>query len=354
MLTNVQFQSIRALADVNVDLAPFTFFVGPNGCGKSTLLDQIDLVCQCSRGVPDAPGNTFGHAGPILNGSIRPYTLTSGRKPPLRWVATGGRGSLAIDCFDPGPQWYARTTLRADSGRDTVTLADHGPAGFDAFVAARLSWRTQRLALSPAAIMEPVDAGQDTMEPDGFGLAGFLAGLALNDQQAYAAVQDDLRRIVPAFRRVAIGRVNVEGGTKLELGLVMQGGTLPAAAVSSGTLLALALLAVAHRPDAAPILLIDDIDQGLHIAAQHTLVGAIRSVMAVRPELQVLCTTHSPYLLDAARPEEVRVMALDADGHSVVRPLTAYPGFEKEHAGLQTGEFWASAGESWIVGGRVG
>jgi len=43
------------------------------------------------------------------------------------------------------------------------------------------------------------------------------------------------------------------------------------------------------------------------------------------PELQIIATTHSPYLLDQLRPEEVRLLALDEAGRSVCGSLTAHP-----------------------------
>ncbi|MBK9647468.1 MAG: AAA family ATPase [Deltaproteobacteria bacterium] len=52
MLKQVQLKNIKSLADVTIDLAPFTVLVGPNGCGKSTVLDQVDRLCVASRPMP--------------------------------------------------------------------------------------------------------------------------------------------------------------------------------------------------------------------------------------------------------------------------------------------------------------
>jgi hypothetical protein len=45
----------------------------------------------------------------------------------------------------------------------------------------------------------------------------------------------------------------------------------------------------------------------------------------------------------------VRVMALDKDGATRVKPLSEAPGFERLSRGMGTGEIWASLGEDWVL-----
>lgn len=361
MLKSVHFQSIKALHDVRVDLDRLTFLVGPNGCGKSTLLDQIEVLCECSRHDP-AEKHVLGHAGSVLERHGLPTLQTSGDTGMMSWTAESTEGKVfsVRSAPVPGREWYDTVALGAKAGGRAESLGsrDHtkekGKA-FDDLISAAFSWRAQRLRLVPQHIALPVDVREDHLDPSGYGLAAVLATFAMNDQDAYAALQADLRTIVPQFDRLHISKVEVRGenGVKhggVSLGMVMRGaGRLGASAISDGTLLALALLTATHDRDLPPLVLMDDIDHGLHLRAQLTLLHAIRKVMEVRPELQVICTTHSPYLLDAARPEEVRVMVLDASGHTRVRPLVEHPDYEKHHRGLQTGEFWASYGEDWVA-----
>ncbi len=363
MLSSVHFQSIKALADLRLDLGRLTFLVGPNGCGKSTVLDQIELLCGCSLPAPGTP-HPFGRAGELLAGAGLCQMYTVGSTQPMVWEGRDTAGNtFSIECSAPAEtDRYDYPSLRAGGDGHELTLNRANHTGeqrrvFDQALATQLSWRAQRLRLVPQSIAAPADVRVDDLEPDGSGLAAVLMELALNDHDAYAALQEDLRAIVPQFERLQISRVQVQDAQQVKhggvaLGMVMRGaGRQPASAISDGTLLALALLTATHNADMPPLVLMDDIDHGLHLGAQLALVQAIRKVMEVRPDLQVVCTTHSPYLLDAARPEEVRVMALDADGHSRLRPLTDHPDYERQHRGLQTGEFWASFGEEWVVDG---
>jgi predicted ATPase len=185
-----------------------------------------------------------------------------------------------------------------------------------------------------------------------------LKDLAANDPAAFAALQDDLREIVPAFGRFRFGKEFVRdprgdgavSGVSLWM-VTKSGGPVPLLAVSDGTRMAMALLAAIHNRDMPSLVLMDDIDHGLHLSAQYEVIAAIRRVMARRPELQVVCTTHSPVLLDSFDKKEVRVMALGPDGLARIQPLSAHPPVDGYRAGFSSGELWANLGEDWVANG---
>lgn len=353
MITTVHFQGVRSLLDVTVDLERFTFLVGPNGCGKSTLLDQVELLCRLSQTSPR--GVSVATACFNAMQEVEPTRGTAPLKQQ-RWLAQDQQKHL-LSLSKPEPSQTQTSdkgifTLSGPGFHQGLDFAARKPGDDEAaakILAEEFDWRAQRLRLSAGQLRQRAPTSRTKMSTDGFGLPSLLAQLAMNDQDAYAAVRRDLRAIVPQFDSIRIETMNDGPQPEYQLSLVMRGtGAFPAYQVSDGTLFALALLTVVHSPDLATVVLIDDIDQGLHLRAQIALVDAIRAVMELRPELQVICTTHSPYLLDRARPEEVRVMSLDANGHTQVRRLTDHPQYAKLHLGLQTGEFWASMGEEWV------
>src|SRR5690606_36889965 len=88
---------------------------------------------------------------------------------------------------------------------------------------------------------------------------------------------------------------------------------------------------------------------GLHIEAQAKLVEVLRQLPVMEKDLQIVCTTHSPYLLDRFAPEEVRVLGLDSNRFTEVRRLTEHPEFEQWKYGNQTGELWGAPGSSWVA-----
>jgi len=109
------------------------------------------------------------------------------------------------------------------------------------------------------------------------------------------------------------------------------------------------LVTALHAPGRPRLLLLDDLEHSLHPRAQHDLVDVIRGVLAEDPSLQVVATTHSPYLVDALEPEEVVVVALRQDGTTAARRLSDHPDAARALQVLTSGEAWSAEGESWVT-----
>jgi hypothetical protein len=119
-------------------------------------------------------------------------------------------------------------------------------------------------------------------------------------------------------------------------------------------LLVLGLLAALHAPDRPNLVLLDDLDRGLHHGAQKELMSLLRGLLETNPDLQVIATTHSPYMLDCMGTNEVRMTLLRDDGATVCAALTRHPQFEKWKDEMAPGELWSLFGEKWLAesGGR--
>jgi len=124
---------------------------------------------------------------------------------------------------------------------------------------------------------------------------------------------------------------------------------IPASVVSEGTLLLLTLLTIFHTTDAPRLVLIDDVEQALHPWAQRALVEHFRELQRVRPSLQMILTTHSPYIVDELSPEEVWMIAESGDGGSAARCFADHPDIDRAKDILTTGEFWSAQNDEWIL-----
>lgn len=118
---------------------------------------------------------------------------------------------------------------------------------------------------------------------------------------------------------------------------------------SEGTLISIFLVTCMFLFKGSGVILIDDIDRALHPKAIKDLFSAIREIQKLNPELQIIATTHSPYLLDHLKPEEVRIATLDPERGTVIAKLTDHPEFEKWKEVMAPGEFWSYAGEDWVL-----
>src|SRR5262245_49886020 len=69
-------KNFRSLADVTVDLAPFTVVVGPNGSGKSSLADALVFAAELGRDAPSAVQRRGGIVGLRRWSPSKPYDLS--------------------------------------------------------------------------------------------------------------------------------------------------------------------------------------------------------------------------------------------------------------------------------------
>lgn len=203
--------------------------------------------------------------------------------------------------------------------------------------------RAQYLSLSSPNLRSATSLGQE-MSETGQGIGAVLARVRLERIDGPQVLADLLGQIIPGVLNVGI-----EAGGLHPFVEFAHVGKVSVDRLSEGTLFALALVAVLCQPDPPEILLIDDLDKGLHPAAFSELVRVLRAAQVANPKLQIVATTHSPYLLGCFEAEEVRVFARKEDGSAACSKLTDHPDFEHWKDSLDPGEFWASVGEEWVL-----
>jgi predicted ATPase len=386
MLTRASFENFKALERVDVDLSRFTLLVGKNSAGKTSVLQGMHHASQLGARQEDEHRWAEGRPGAIFSGSRDPRRLvTLPGHGPMRIALTDEQARtlsvearLPVDESEP----YQFTLALSGDEPSSITLpgvmtlpgerAETLPKVFFGLPALRRFASVALLRLDADVIMRPsmADSEQPRLEQNGEGLASVLNYFAGAEPAILDALTEDLAKVIPQVRgirtfpaqvtrrrqeRIVIGDQAVNRsfdepvwGHRFSLDMG-KGRLIPADLLSEGTVLTLGLLTALRHPLCPRLVLADDIDKSLHPGAQAELVRCIRAILAARPELQMVCTTHSPYLLDHVELDEVRVMALDAEGHAACRSLSDHPDSQRWREMLRTGEFWASVGEDWIV-----
>lgn len=397
MIDRVHFENFKSLHEVTIQLGRLTALVGANGCGKSSVLQGMHLLSLTGvksptdravnepwgrfasiYGDPQAAHRLIHHGGAEmmvldmrhsdgdelrviyvpseLNNYSAGFHVEVDPAPPLRCslppVTSAGQSSRTVEKWD----------------RIQATL-DH--QRIQKFVS------TAYLRLDAGKMVRTTIAEDEIprMESEGAGLASALAWMKGAAEDELAQITADLRRVVPGVKRIKTYRERVVNRRMEKMNIDGQplwrpvddtaigdrfaiefddGFEVPADLLSEGTVLALGLLAKLREPGRPRLFFLDDIDRGLHLGAQVKLVEVLRELMKLDEGLQIVCTTHSPYLLDLFDPHEVRVLALDAERRTHVRPLTEHPDFGKWKFGTQTGELWAALGEEWVLAGATG
>lgn len=363
MFDVIRFRNFKCLAAAKVELGRLTLLVGANAAGKSSVLDGLHLVCQLARPHRNEDRFTAFRGGAVFSGPRHPSRLqTHGTKSPMVIAAErDGRTALSVAARPPEQEAASwRFQFEAAAGDGTTRQIE--TPGDSAEVAKFFRWLdtlgygyTVRLRLDATCVAAfAPDSERPRVEFDGSGTAAVLAWLAEQRSPALVAIEEDVRRVVPRARRLMPERASgqAENGSA-ELGrrfsLELENGDLtPADLLSEGTLLTIGLLTVLHRPPVPRLVLLDDFDRALHPAAQRQLVAAVKQVLERDPELQIVCTTHSPYVLDLFDAADVRVLRADSAGRTRVRKLTEHPEWTAWKDTMKAGEFWSYVGEDWL------
>lgn len=212
------------------------------------------------------------------------------------------------------------------------------------------------------------------VEFDGSLLAPTLDFIRDEAPDKFQLIEEKLSRIVPNVRKVGIKRakvrvirkrlIEVDGKsisyeetqemTGQEVVLDMNTGErIPAHAISEGTMLTLGLLTVLMNPNQPNLVLLDDVEQGLHPQAQRELMTVFKEIIAENPNLQIIFSTHSPYIIDALAPSQVHILNNSKSGFTIAKRLDENPDVVWAKETLTTGEFWDAEGEDWVVEGEI-
>lgn len=370
MVDRVELLNFKLLRDVQVDLGRLNVFVGRNGVGKSSVLRGLDLV-MWTHGLVRGKAQRESWDALLREHQSTPIASRPDATQVKLCVKINGRFYFRATADLPpiGPRdqkidkglWSLHE--RGDSpGMLTPKVIIPAPDQLPA---------TRALYLDAAAIRAPHNPTVDppTISANGEGVSSALLHLHGLRDGRLEALEADLAKIVKGVKRVRALPFRYQtreeeslsfngrpyqvledkwvNGTRFEVELDGVG-WLPAQALSEGTVLALALVTVLHYEQPSTLLL-DDIDKGLHPLAQRELIELLRRLLAQHPELQILATSHSPYLLDSLQPEEVFVVGAVSPQESRVRRLDEHPRFTKYRDVMSSGELWSHLGEDWVA-----
>ena len=207
------------------------------------------------------------------------------------------------------------------------------------------------------------------IERDGRGLASVLTYMMTSSPIDFAKLKNSLQSIVPQILNIRSTRekvlrvkkksVTIDGreivydepdeviGDSLRFD-TKTASDLEAFQLSDGTLLVLVILTVLFQSKDADVILIDDIENGLHPKAQEDVVNCLRKIVDEREDLQIVFTTHSPYILNQLEAGEINILTSDENGYCKAKLLSEHPKAKEALKVLSTGELWSAEGEEWV------
>jgi predicted ATPase len=318
MIKSIRFKNFKALRDSTLPLSQFTLIIGPNGSGKSTVFEALLA----------AGGKIQPALRELLSVGI-PVSESSEVLAAFVWDA-------------PSELLQARWSLKSRLGTDPKI--DQRLMGLRVY-----SFQADRLCAA-VELVPKIEMG-----PDGSGLSGVLDRLRDHHPERFDALVAELGRWIPEFDNILFDTPH-SGHRAIAL-RTREGHKIAAEDLSQGTLLALAILTLSYIPDPPSILGLEEPDRGIHPRLLRDVRDAMyrlaypESVGEKRPAVQVIATTHSPYMVDLFRdhPEEI-VIAEKVEGNVQFRRLSDLPNVKEILQDAHLGDLWYSG----ILGGVPG
>jgi energy-coupling factor transporter ATP-binding protein EcfA2 len=343
MIDKLVVRNFKVLREIDLTLRPLTVIVGPNSSGKTTILQVLEGVTNLltSTHRPIFGGEQFPEAVRSHISDGNPSVLITGHVQGEDFsveVLTGKNGA---------PSLKARIGQEVIKGTHTFPVSKlYGTIQ----PAALINFNTQEIA--DPSYLEKITY---TLPNNGKGLSSILANIRLEYPERFNALLRRLKEIIPTVEDLRLRPAYVttresRQAVGHELIWDMKGAKgLPARSASDGTLLTLGLLTILSNPNSPHLVLVDDLEHGLHPKALSDLVFQLRQIQKQDSNIQIVATSHSPYLLDCLEAEEILLTSLDDDGYAVIRPLSDHPEYEQWKNLMAPGEFWSTVGESWLT-----
>ncbi len=368
-------QNFRALWNVEFkNLSPFSVLVGPNGSGKSTVFDVFAFLAECFESGLRRAWDKRGRAKELrTRNSEGPITLEIKYKerdyPLITYHLSVGERNGSPIVVEEWLQWrrgphgkpfrfldYREGRGRAVSGelpderdrrveiplKSPDLLAVNALGQFEEHprVAALrefiTGWYVSYLSMDSAR-SQPEAGPHERLSRTGDNLANVVQYLAEQHPDRLEQIFEVLRQRVPRIEKV-LAETMPDGRLLLQIKDAPFSQPVLSRFASDGTLKMLAYLVLLYDPVPPSFIGIEEPENFLHPRLLPELSEECRQATE---RTQLLVTTHSPFFLNALRPEEVWVLWRDEKGYTHpqrVADIRGIADFVKN--GAQLGHLW--------------
>lgn len=350
MIKTFHVQNYKALRDVTLELTPLHVLIGPNDSGKTSLLEALRAYSRQTRGGEEPfEGRWTGRqlvwrqAGATVEfkATVQGDSREVDHQIVVEFTSAGRNASNTIT-REISPLFGAPNKSAANWVREAVGAPQ------------LYRWIPQRLSL-PVAFDFSTHFG---MESSGFGLAMYLNDILAHDHEKFGELERRFHSIFPAVQRIRLNREtgfrtiapNEMPGTGLGIYFEqVNGDSLSAAQASDGMMLVLAYLAILFSPQPPGLLLIEEPENGVHPLRLKEVLRILRELVSEQDRTQVVLTTHSPYVVDLFKPEEVTLCLKGPDGAVTTHRLSDSKSVREQMDIFQLGEIWTAEGDEALA-----
>ena len=353
MITSMHIENFKCFKDFDIELGPFNVLIGPNDSGKTAFLQALSLVGAIGPRVgKTVDAESLGRQTGVTLGKEAIWRNDGQRRVSIKVISAGDRST---------PRLGYVLTILADGCRDFQSyigrsVQDHLPHLEARQWAEKTVGEVAYYRLDPKALRRP-SLLSATMVPTGEGLPTFLDDISRWHRPSFAELESRFRQRFSHYSKIIIDKTEVMASaepvhpksarierTPKDAFLLrfetVHGEVLGADAVSDGVMMSLAFTAFGCTPDPPAVLLIEEPENGVHPASLEVIVKTLKTLSEER-SVQVVLTTHSPYLLDEVEIGEVRVFTKDDEGAVHAGRLAEFGNVDGMKKQFMTGEIWS-------------
>jgi len=359
MIKNISIVNFKAIKDcLNLPLQPFTAFIGNNGSGKSSVMEAMRTIHLClTKNIEDA-FSIWGGLDKVRNyhalqdeATVSQFGFKQKHQPITFWfecelnnkkyeyqasfnlslnddfyiveneeLHCNSQVMFATNAIDNNGNSFCQIYVASDSVKEfthksnilLLSLTDGNPNLLHADVAAFreyvINW--QFLHMNAHEMGKPVMQNRLSknirLEWDGRNVAEYILWIRAQGQEYLDSIVQKMIFILPYIKQI---QPNIQETFNREVELLLhethdKSKPLPGWLLSSGTLRILALLSLFDSPKPPSVLFVDEIENGLDPRTIGLLLNEIRNETTTG-KMQVVITTHSPYLLDLLPIESI-------------------------------------------------
>ena len=367
MFTKLYVENFLSLKNVDIELEKVNVFIGPNSSGKSNIARALQLIARHAKeGIPTLDGykslrdlsfnfnpvvdmwislgiligkTKYGYMLQLTNERYNEQIL-EGNEIVISHAGDTGEikikeETMYVHLTETHHYYYKTafksvlTALPSDIKREIHSLASN-----------LKNISVHSFAPDSLRLMNSVSE-QPFLEYHGGNLARYLLYLYTERRKDFGHVEETLRSMIPEVEEVIphIEKVNVEIWIKIK-GMEEP---LKPHNISDGTLRLLAMIVALYG--GSSLVVLEEPENCIHPYLLETFMHLVRDSPS-----QVLITTHSPYLLDHVKPEEVYLVG-KKDLETKVRKLSTAKEMERVKRFLEEGGTLGEAWYSGVIGG---
>lgn len=359
MIKKISIVNFKAIKDcLNLPLQPFTAFIGNNGSGKSSVMEAMRTIHLCLTKNIEEAFSIWGGLDKVRNyhalqdeASVSQFGFKQKHQPITFWLEAelngkqyeyqvsfnlslnddfyiveneelhcNGQVMFTTNAIDNNGNSFCQLYVAADSAKEfthksntlLLSLSDGNPhllhEDVSAFREYVMNW--QFLYMNAHEMGKPVMQNRlqknIRLDYDGRNIAEYILWIRAQGQEYLNSIVQKMIFVLPYIKQI---QPNIQETFNREVELLLhethdKSKPLPGWLLSSGTLRILALLSLFDTPKPPSVLFVDEIENGLDPRTIGLLLNEIRNETTAG-KMQVVITTHSPYLLDLLPIESI-------------------------------------------------